>query len=161
MVASGGRLPAPLLMVGAAFLFALMGVCVKFASAHYDAGEIVFYRSLVGLVLMTAVLRLRRVDWRTTVPAMHFWRSLSGATALCLWFYAIGGLPLATAITLNYMSSVWIALFLIGGADEGEICLVRNGEDDAAIFALEEIALVVIKQAAGDDVAAAHKAHAF
>ena len=36
--------------------------------------------------------------------------------ALCLWFYAIGGLPLATAMTLNYMSSVWMALFLIGGA---------------------------------------------
>ena len=37
-------------------------------------------------------------------------------TALCLWFYAIGNLPLATAMTLNYMSSVWMALFLIGGA---------------------------------------------
>ena len=36
--------------------------------------------------------------------------------ALCLWFYAIGNLPLATAMTLNYMSSVWMALFLIGGA---------------------------------------------
>jgi drug/metabolite transporter (DMT)-like permease len=33
-----------------------------------------------------------------------------------LWFYSIGQLPLATAITLNYMSSVWMALFLIGGA---------------------------------------------
>jgi len=47
---------------------------------------------------------------------MHFWRSLSGVTALVLWFYAIGNLPLATAMTLNYMSSVWMALFLIGGA---------------------------------------------
>jgi drug/metabolite transporter (DMT)-like permease len=33
-----------------------------------------------------------------------------------LWFYAITGLPLATAMTLNYMSSVWMALFLVGGA---------------------------------------------
>ena len=104
------------LMVGASFLFALMGVCVKLASAQYGAGEIVLYRSLVGLVLMTGVLRARGISWRTPVPAMHFWRSLSGATALCMWFYAIGGLPLATAMTLNYMSSVWIALFLIGGA---------------------------------------------
>jgi hypothetical protein len=35
---------------------------------------------------------------------------------MCLWFYALGGLPLATAMTLNYMSSVWMALFLIGGS---------------------------------------------
>ena len=103
-------------MVTASLLFALMGACVKLASAQYGAGEIVLYRSLVGLVLMTVVLRWRGISWRTRVPAMHFWRSLSGATALCMWFYAIGGLPLATAMTLNYMSSVWIALFLIGGA---------------------------------------------
>jgi drug/metabolite transporter (DMT)-like permease len=107
---------ASLLMMTASLLFALMGVCVKLASAQYDAGEIVMYRSLVGLLLMLATLKLRRISWRTPVPAMHFWRSASGTTALCLWFFAIGALPLATAMTLSYMSSVWIALFLIGGA---------------------------------------------
>ena len=107
---------APWLMIVASLLFALMGVCVKLASTQYSAGEIVLYRSLAGLVLMMGVLHWRRISWRTAVPAMHFWRSLSGATALCMWFYAIAGLPLATAMTLNYMSSVWIALFLIGGA---------------------------------------------
>jgi drug/metabolite transporter (DMT)-like permease len=107
---------APLLMVAASLLFALMGVGVKFASAHYGAGEIVFYRSLVGLVAMAGVMRWRGIAWRTAYPGMHFWRSASGTTALCLWFTAIGMLPLATAMTLNYMSSVWIALFLIGGA---------------------------------------------
>ncbi len=103
-------------MITATLLFALMAVCVKFASVHYGAGEIVFYRSIVGLALMGSVLRARGISWRSPVPAMHFWRSLTGTTALCLWFYAIGVLPLATAMTLNYMSSVWIALFLIGGA---------------------------------------------
>jgi drug/metabolite transporter (DMT)-like permease len=76
----------------------------------------VLYRALVGLALMAVVVHWRGVGWRTRHPAMHFWRSLSGTTALCAWFYAIGGLPLATAMTLNYMSSVWIALFLVGGA---------------------------------------------
>lgn len=107
---------ATALMVVSSFLFAVMGVCVKLASSQYGAGEIVLYRSIVGLAMMTVVLRWRGVSWRTTVPGMHFWRSVTGATALCLWFYAIGKLPLATAMTLNYMSSVWIALFLIGGA---------------------------------------------
>ncbi|MEX8495091.1 MAG: EamA/RhaT family transporter, partial [Sphaerotilus sp.] len=35
---------APMLMVLASFLFALMGVCVKLASAHFGTGEIVMYR---------------------------------------------------------------------------------------------------------------------
>jgi S-adenosylmethionine uptake transporter len=47
---------------------------------------------------------------------MHFWRSLCGVLSLGLWFYALSGLPLATAVTLNYLSSVWMALFLLGGA---------------------------------------------
>ena len=93
-----------------------MGVCVKLASAEYAAGEIVFYRGLIGALVMLAVARWQGGTLRTPVPAMHFWRSLSGVISLCLWFYAIGDLPLATAMTLNYMSSVWMALFLIGGA---------------------------------------------
>ncbi len=43
-------------MVLAAFAFSAMGVCVKLASAHYSTGEIVFYRSVIGVALMGAVL---------------------------------------------------------------------------------------------------------
>ncbi|MDE2095145.1 MAG: DMT family transporter [Burkholderiales bacterium] len=107
---------APWLMVLASFLFATMGVCVKLASAHYAPGEIMFYRGLTGAVLILALARSRGVALATRMPAAHFWRSLSGVVAMFLWFYSLGNLPLATAMTLNYMSSVWMALFLIGGA---------------------------------------------
>ncbi|WP_431265568.1 DMT family transporter [Roseateles chitinivorans] len=107
---------APLLMVLATLLFATMGVCVKLASAYYGAGEIVMYRGLVGTLFLFALSRAKGLSLKTAVPAMHFWRSLSGVIALSLWFFAISKLPLATAMTLNYMSSVWMALFLIGGA---------------------------------------------
>lgn len=103
-------------MVLASFLFATMGVCVKLASSEYSAGEIVFYRGLTGALILWVLARLNRCSLRTRLPAAHFWRSLAGVCALMLWFYAIGQLPLATAMTLNYMSSVWMALFLIGGA---------------------------------------------
>jgi len=107
---------APVLMILASFLFASMGVCVKLASAYYPAGEIVFYRGLTGTLLLAGVTWWRGGTLRTAVPSMHFWRSLTGVSALCLWFYSIGNLPLATSMTLNYMSSVWMTLFLIGGA---------------------------------------------
>src|SRR5450755_379904 len=107
---------APWLIVCASFLFSTMGVCVKLASADYAAGEIVFYRGLTGAAMMLAFARWQRGTVATRVPAMHFWRSVSGVVSLVLWFYAIGNLPLATAMTLNYMSSVWMALFLLGGS---------------------------------------------
>lgn len=107
---------APLAMVASSLLFSLMGVVVKAASPLYGAGELVMYRSLVGLVVIAGLMRWRGVALASPVPAMHAWRSATGVAALVLWFHALGGLPLATATTLNYMSSIWIALFLIGGA---------------------------------------------
>lgn len=46
---------------------------------------------------------------------MHVWRSVIGVASLTSWFYAIAHLPLATAMTLNYMSGIWVAAFLVGG----------------------------------------------
>ena len=104
------------LVVVASLLFATMGVCVKLASAHYSSGEIVMYRGLVGALMIFAMSRWRGESLRTALPAQHVLRSVTGVAALCLWFVAIGSLPLATAMTLNYTSSVWMAVFLIGGA---------------------------------------------
>jgi drug/metabolite transporter (DMT)-like permease len=44
---------------------------------------------------------------------LHFKRGLAGVLALSMWFYSMAQLPLATAVTLNYMSSVWMAVFLL------------------------------------------------
>src|SRR5574340_1435259 len=106
------NISAPLSMVGATFLFATMSMCVKFASAQYSTGEIIFYRGIVGAVMMMALMQVRGETMRTRVPAMHFWRSLSGVSALGLWFYAIGELPLSTAVTLNYMAPIWMTVLL-------------------------------------------------
>ncbi len=103
-------------MLGASLGFATMAVCVKLASVQYSTGEIVFFRGLIGALTMAALVHWQGSTLRTAVPGMHFWRGLVGVSALCLWFVALARLPLATAMTLNYMSSVWMALFLIGGA---------------------------------------------
>lgn len=103
-------------MVLGAFLFATMGVGVKYASADFNSMELVLYRGLVSTVLVAALLRARGITPRTAVPGMHAWRSVVGGISLSAWFFAIGRLPLATAMTLNYMSGIWVAAFLIGGA---------------------------------------------
>ena len=103
-------------MVLGSFLFATMAVGIKVASADFNTFELVFYRGVVSVVFMMLVLRARRTSLRTAVPAMHAWRSVIGVLSLGAWFYAIAHLPLATAMTLNYMSGVWVAAFVVGGA---------------------------------------------
>lgn len=103
-------------MVLAALLFATMSVCVKFASEWFNAAELVFYRGLIGMVLLAWLARSQGISLATRYPRMHAWRSFVGVISLGCWFFAISKLPLATAVTLNYMSSVWIAAFLIGAS---------------------------------------------
>ncbi len=102
-------------MILASLFFATMSVCIKYASVHFGTFELVFYRGIIGMVFMGGMCRLQGVPLRTPVPMMHVWRSAIGVTSLSAWFYAIAHLPLATAMTLNYMSGVWVAAFLVGG----------------------------------------------
>ena len=102
-------------MILASLFFATMSVCIKFASAHFHTFELVFYRGLIGIVLMAAICRSQQVSLRTPIPWMHVWRSVIGVSSLTAWFYAIAHLPLATAMTLNYMSGIWVAACLVGG----------------------------------------------
>jgi S-adenosylmethionine uptake transporter len=93
----------------------MMGVCIKYASAHFHTFELVFFRGLIGVVFMAWICRVQGITLRTPIPMMHVWRSVVGVTSLAAWFYALGHLPLSTAMTLNYMSGVWVAVFLVGG----------------------------------------------
>jgi len=102
-------------MIAAAFFFSSMAVAIKYASAQFSPLEIVFYRGIVGVCFMAFIARGRGVSLRTEVPMMHVWRNIVGVSALVAWFYAIAKLPLATAMTLNYMSGIWVATFLIAG----------------------------------------------
>lgn len=99
-------------MLLASLLFACMGVCVKLAAASHSAVEIVFYRSVLSLVVMFALIRLRRVSLRTPHWRWQISRGLVGCSALFAYFWAITRLPLATAVTLNYTSAIFLAIFL-------------------------------------------------
>ena len=103
-------------MILGAFFFATMAVGIKVAGASFSTVELVFYRGLVSVIFIALVLRSRGTSLRTAVPMMHAWRTLIGVLSMGFWFYGIAHLPLATAMTLNYMSSVWVAAFIVGGA---------------------------------------------
>lgn len=99
-------------MLFASFVFSIMGVCVKIASSMYSISEIVMYRGIVGVLFMAGLILLQGGTFRTSLPWHHLWRGVVGVTALSMWFYSIGELPIATGMTLNYMAPIWIAAIL-------------------------------------------------
>lgn len=98
-------------MVVAAFFFAVMGVCVKLAATKYSSSELVFYRSLFGFIAIALYVLPRRRPLKTPHIRLHISRSINGFIALMLFFYAITHLSLATAVTLNYTSPIFLAVF--------------------------------------------------
>ena len=99
-------------MLVASLLFACMGVCVKLAAETHSAVEITFYRSFISLVLMYGLVRLRGVRLATPHWRWQVSRGVVGFSALFAYFYAITLLPLATAVTLNYTSAIFLAIYL-------------------------------------------------
>lgn len=100
-------------MLAASLLFALMGVCVKLGAAKFDATQMAFFRGCISLLLVYAGMRLLgrsplTPHWRT-----HIMRSLAGFISLLCYFVAIARIPLATAVTLNYTSPLFMALLVV------------------------------------------------
>jgi len=107
-------------MLVAALLFSLVAAFVKLAIDAHSAWEIVFWRNVIGLAVLLP-MSLRRAGGLRTLALTPHWRShlarnVSGTTAVVLWFATTAFLPLATALTLNYTSSLFLGALLVAGA---------------------------------------------
>lgn len=98
-------------MVGAAFLFAAMGVMVQLASRDLPNAMVVFLRSGLGLLLLAPWLFGRgRVSLRTRHLKEHVVRGALGMGGMYCFFYAIAHLRLADALLLNYSLPLFVPL---------------------------------------------------
>jgi drug/metabolite transporter (DMT)-like permease len=105
-------------MLAAGLAFALMGVFVKLASAHFATAELVLWRALVQMAVAWALLRHARLPVRTRRLGMHVHRGVAGFVSLFMFFHALTELPVATAMTLNYSSPLFLAVLLTALARE-------------------------------------------
>lgn len=97
-------------MLVAAAGFAVMGALVKIGAQKFSSSELVFYRSLFGLLVIWLYILQQKKPLATPHLGKQVSRALVGFVSLVLFFYAIAHLPLATAITLNYTSPLFLAI---------------------------------------------------
>jgi drug/metabolite transporter (DMT)-like permease len=99
------------LMLAATLLFAATGAIIKYAAATLPNEMVVFFRSLFGLVALAPFfLRHGPRYYATKRLSAHLVRALAGLAAMYCYFYAIGHLPLAEAVLLNYTAPLFIPL---------------------------------------------------
>lgn len=123
---------AALWMIGAIVSFTAMAVAGRAVSLDLDTFEIMLYRSVVGVVIVTTILaatgRLHRV--RTTRLGALALRNLAHFIAQNLWFYAIATITFAQVFALEFTAPIWAMLLAVPILGEG---LNRRGLIAAAI----------------------------
>jgi len=98
-------------MLLAALGFSIMGGAAKSLKANFNAGQLVFFRNLVGLVVLVPGLLIKR----PIQPGGKFlrlaFRGIMGTIALYTLLYCILHIPLGTAMSYNLTSALFIAIF--------------------------------------------------
>ena len=95
--------------------FSLANICVK-QVAHIPAMETVFFRCVIATAFCMIGLHRAGADWRGTNHALLLLRGLFGTTALFLFFVTLQNMPLASAMTIQYLSPIFttvIAIFVL------------------------------------------------
>lgn len=94
----------------ATFFFALMQVGVK-ALPRLPFQEVVLFRALISLALAWVILKRHGLHALGRNKPVLLLRGFCGAFALILFFYTLQTIPLATAVTLQYLSPIFTVLF--------------------------------------------------
>lgn len=105
-------LRAALWMSGAIISFTLMAIAGRAAALDFDTFEIMFYRSLTGIVIIGSIaLYTGKIQlMRTERLGLHMLRNIAHFTGQNLWFFAITVIPLAQVFSLEFTSPIWVMI---------------------------------------------------
>lgn len=101
------------LIVSASFFFALMGAGVKVAGKTIPVYEIVFFRALVGSIILWIIASVRNTNILGNNKKMLLTRGMLGFCAISCYFFSITRLPLADAALLSYTSPIFVAILSV------------------------------------------------
>jgi len=98
-------------MLFASFMFAIMGAFAKLASASMSSLEVVFFRNVFGVIIISYTLLKNPMTHKGGKPLLLFFRGLMGFVALLAFFYNIAHIPLGEAMTYSKTSPIFTAIF--------------------------------------------------
>lgn len=97
-------------MVCAAISFGMMATFVKLACETIPSIEVVFFRSLLGSIMIGVMIWRERTSWIGNNFKILMLRGIFGFAALSMHFYAIAELKLGTAVMLNYTAPIFVVV---------------------------------------------------
>ena len=106
-------LKGSLWMVGGVFSLTSMAIAGKEIALQIDTFEILFFRSIIGIVIVSIVIAGRGLFHEINLRKLgtHLKRNVAHFTGQNLWLYALGTIPLAEVTSLEFTMPIWIILF--------------------------------------------------
>lgn len=96
-----------------ALMFSVMNAFVKELSRSMGTGEIVFVRSLIGVIVILFIMNRCHIAFsHKDLPVLVF-RGVGGGVSMYLWFLSMRGLPLADASILQQLSAFFVLLISV------------------------------------------------
>jgi len=100
-----------LLTIGSAFIFSVMNALIKAASDTIPTAEIVFFRSIIGTVLILLLMKHSRIRFSSQGIPLLVLRGVFGALYLLAFVYTLANIPMADAVILAYLSPFFVLVF--------------------------------------------------
>ncbi len=100
--------------LGSVAVFMAMAGLIKIVAGHVPPGEVVFFRSAFAVPVIVVWLMATRAlgpGLRTQNFAGHFWRGLTGTTAMIFAFWGYALLPLPEVTAIGYAAPLLTVLF--------------------------------------------------
>ena len=98
-------------LVFASLFFSLMTVCVKKVDSRINIYELVFFRSLISLLITSWILKNKQINQWGNNRKLLFLRGILGTVALVCIFYAIRNMPLSISTVIQYTYPIFISIF--------------------------------------------------
>ena len=98
-------------LVFASLFFSLMTVCVKKVDSRINIYELVFFRSLISLLITSLILKKKEINPWGNNRKLLFLRGILGTVALVCIFYAIRNMPLSISTVIQYTYPIFISIF--------------------------------------------------
>ena len=92
--------------------FAVINVMVKSLTA-IPPHELIFFRSVISLVFSLVHIRILGLSPLGNNRKWLVIRGLAGITALTMFFYTLKNMPLASAVTIQYLSPVFTVILAV------------------------------------------------
>jgi drug/metabolite transporter (DMT)-like permease len=98
-------------LVFASFFFSLMTLCVKNIDERIPIYELVFFRSLLSLMITLSIINSKKINPLGNNRPLLILRGVLGTLALVCIFFAIRTMPLSISTVIQYTYPIFISIF--------------------------------------------------